>query len=229
MLSTAPPRAAPYGPIQRKGILGCGGHCGLCDGRCHAGAWLPCRLVERASSALDAAYLWLGTLGVPVRPTSTSRLIRGSAGSFYQGLAVWNRCRSSRLASGSRKRWGSRISGTLRTSRSRAGATNGNKDLWCGLAWLGGRFRTWRDTVVARNWCHDQLVWVVGSARQCHHHPQVHCARRPKGLACERARRIVRGGVPPNPSTATLRRVGRLLFADITIRWAVAADPLLMH
>ena len=75
-------KSSTHGPIQRKGILGCGGHCGLRDGRCHAGAWLPGRFVKRASRAVVSACLWPGTLGVPVRPTSKSRLIRGSAGLF---------------------------------------------------------------------------------------------------------------------------------------------------
>jgi hypothetical protein len=40
-----------------------------------------------------------------------------------------------------------------------------------------------------------------------------------KGLAHDRARRIVGAEVPPNPSLAPLRRVGRLLFAEITVGW----------
>ena len=74
-----------------------------------------------------------------------------------------------------------------------------------------------------RTYPHSLLPGMIGGISVIHGSSHI------SGLAYDRARRIVGAEVPPNPSLATLRRVGRLLFAEITVRWAVAAGPLLMH
>jgi hypothetical protein len=68
------------------------------------------------------------------------------------------------------------------------------------------------------------LVWAHLAERRVLSSP------RPKKLAHDRARRIVFVRVPSNPSLATVRRVGRLLFDKKTrVLWAAAAEPLPMY